>query len=78
MSNVVVICAAGDLPEFIEVDLADAEVGTHVHLSDLVLPKGVQILALTYGADHDSSIAHLEVPKGAAEEAEGEEAPAAE
>lgn len=81
MSNVVVICAAGDLPEFIEVDLADAEVGTHVHLSDLVMPKGVQVLALTYGADHDSSVAHLEVPKGAVEddaEAEGEAAPAAE
>jgi large subunit ribosomal protein L25 len=81
MSDVEIICAAGDLPEFIEVDLADAEVGTHIHLSDLKLPKGVQILALTHGADHDESVAHLEVPKGASEEEsdeEGEAAPAAE
>jgi large subunit ribosomal protein L25 len=80
MSDVEVICAAGDLPEFIEVDLADAEVGTHIHLSDLKLPKGVQILALTHGADYDESVAHLEVPKGASEESdeEGEAAPAAE
>jgi large subunit ribosomal protein L25 len=82
MSDVVVICAAGDLPEFIEVDLAEAEVGTHIHLSDLVMPKGVEVLALTHGPDHDSSVAHLEVPKGAAEDEEagedGEAAPAAE
>jgi large subunit ribosomal protein L25 len=81
MSDVEIICAAGDLPEFIEVDLADAEVGTHIHLSDLKLPKGVQILALTHGADHDESVAHLEVPKGVSEEEsdeEGEAAPAAE
>lgn len=82
MSDVVVICAAGDLPEFIEVDLADAEVGAHIHLSDLVMPKGVQVLALTHGTDHDSSVAHVEIPKGVAaddeDEAAAEEAPAAE
>jgi large subunit ribosomal protein L25 len=83
VSDVVVICAAGNLPEFIEVDLGEAEVGTHLHLSDLKLPEGVQILALTHGADHDASVAHLEVPKGSAsdeeeDEAAAEDAPAAE
>ena len=81
-SDVVVICAAANLPEFIEVDLADAEVGTQIHLSDLKLPEGVEILALTHGSDHDASVAHVDVPKGSAaddeEEAAGEEAPAAE
>ena len=82
-SDVVVICAAANLPEFIEVDLADVEVGTQIHLSDLKLPEGVEILALTHGADHDASVAHVDVPKGSAaddeeEAAAGEEAPAAE
>ncbi|MEH6346044.1 MAG: 50S ribosomal protein L25/general stress protein Ctc [Bermanella sp.] len=81
MSDVEVICAAGVLPEFIEVDLADAEVGTLVHLSDLVMPEGVKVLALTHGADHDASVVSVAIPKGAAtdeEEEAGEEAPAAE
>lgn len=82
-SDVVVICAAANLPEFIEVDLADVEVGTQIHLSDLKLPEGVEILALTHGADHDASVAHVDVPKGSAaddedEAAATEEAPAAE
>lgn len=85
MSDVVVICAAGKLPEFIEVDLEAVEVGTQIHLSDLKLPEGVEILALTHGADHDASVAHVDVPKGSAADdeeadaaAEGEDAPAAE
>ncbi len=81
MSDVEVICAAGVLPEFIEVDLANAEVGTLVHLSDLVMPEGVKVLALTHGADHDASVVSVAIPKGAAadeEEAGEEAAPAAE
>lgn len=81
MSDVEVICAAGVLPEFIEVDLATAEVGTLIHLSDLVMPEGVKVLALTHGADHDASVVSVAVPKGAAadeEEAGEEAAPAAE
>jgi len=81
MSDVEVICAAGVLPEFIEVDLADAEVGTLVHLSELNMPEGVKVLALTHGADHDASVVSVAVPKGAAadeEEAGEEAAPAAE
>ncbi|MEY8204097.1 MAG: 50S ribosomal protein L25/general stress protein Ctc [Bermanella sp.] len=84
MSDVEVICAAGDLPEFIEVDMIDAEVGTIIHLSELKLSAGVKILALTHGEDHDASVVNVAIPKGvaddeeAADSAEGEEAPAAE
>ncbi len=77
MNDVVVICEAGNLPEFIEVDLANVEVGTTLHLSDLKLAEGVQILELTHGADHDSAVVSVDVPKGAAaasEEGEAEEA----
>ncbi|MEY8246760.1 MAG: 50S ribosomal protein L25/general stress protein Ctc [Bermanella sp.] len=83
MSDVEVICAAGDLPEFIEVDMIDAEVGTIIHLSELKLAEGVKVLALTHGEDHDASVVNVAIPKGvaddeAADSAEGEEAPAAE
>ncbi|MGR6872651.1 50S ribosomal protein L25/general stress protein Ctc [Pseudomonas sp. HK3] len=81
ISDVLVICEAGKLPEFIEVDLADAEVGTMLHLSDLVLPEGVEILELTHGSDHDSAVVSVDIPKGLATEeddAAAEDAPAAE
>jgi large subunit ribosomal protein L25 len=35
-------CLPDDLPEFIEVDLANLSVGKSVHARDLVLPKGVE------------------------------------
>jgi large subunit ribosomal protein L25 len=36
-----ITCLPGDLPAFIEVDLASLTAGQTIHLSDLVLPKGV-------------------------------------
>ena len=66
-----IICFPHQLPEFIEVDLADAEVGTIIHISDLKLPAGVVSADLQKGADHDLAVATVQKPKGAAE---GEEA----
>lgn len=74
LTSLDIICTAGDLPEFIEIDLADAEVGTVVHLSDLKLPKGVESLALSHGPEHDTSVVTVAAPKGVASEEEGEEA----
>ncbi|GAB7531711.1 50S ribosomal protein L25/general stress protein Ctc [Pseudomonas sp. 3A(2025)] len=59
-----------DLPEFIEVDLGNAEIGTIIHLSDLKAPKGVEFVALAHGTD--LAIANVHAPRIAAEEA-GEE-----
>lgn len=74
MTDVEVICLPGDLPEFIEVDMIDVDVDTIIHLSDLKLPEGVTIAALTHGADHDLPVASIHKPKGGAAEAEGESA----
>jgi len=49
--EVEVSCSPKDLPEFIEVDLIDAELDTVVHLSDLKAPKGVTFVALSHGSD---------------------------
>ena len=76
ISNVMVICEAGKLPEFIEVDLADIEVGTIVHMSDLKLPEGVQILELTHGSDHDAPVVSVDAIKGGAASTEEAEAAA--
>jgi len=67
-----ITCLPHNLPEFIEVDLINAEVGTIIHISDLKLPSGVTSVALAQGADHDLAVATIVKPKGGADE--GEEA----
>lgn len=57
-----------DLPEYIEVDMADVELGQQLHLSDIVLPKGVESVALSHGEDHDLPIAAINAPKGGGDE----------
>jgi len=37
-----ILCLPSDLPEFITVDLKDLGIGASVHVTDLVLPKGVE------------------------------------
>ncbi|QLF92596.1 50S ribosomal protein L25/general stress protein Ctc [Pseudomonas sp. ABC1] len=51
VSEVEVSVLPQNLPEFIEVDLSNVEVGQIVHLSDLKLPKGVELVALAHGND---------------------------
>jgi large subunit ribosomal protein L25 len=46
-----VSCLAKDLPEFIEVDVANLEMGHSIHLSEIKLPKGVEFVQLTHGDD---------------------------
>lgn len=76
-----VSCLAKDLPEFIEVDLGAAEVGSTIHLSEIKLPKGVEFVQLSHG--DDAAVATVAKPKVAVvaddEAAAGDEAaPAAE
>lgn len=54
-----VACLPADLPEFIEVDLKDVHIGTTLHITDIKLPKGVEVPALALGHDHDQPIANV-------------------
>ena len=49
--EVEVSCLPANLPEFIEVNMAAVEVGQTIHLSDLKLPEGVELVALAHGND---------------------------
>lgn len=69
INEIEVSCEAKDLPEFIEVDLANAEVGAIIHLSDLKAPKGVEFVALAHG--DDKAVANVHAPRVAPEAAEG-------
>jgi len=56
LNEVEISCLPKDLPEFIEIDLSELEVGTVLHLSDLKLPKGVEIPELKLGKEHDVAV----------------------
>ena len=56
-----------DIPEYIEVDMAEVDLGQTVHLSDIKLPKGVESVALSYGDDHDLPVAAVNKPKAVEE-----------
>lgn len=57
LADVEVICLPEYLPEFLEVDLAQIDVGQSVHLSEIKVPEGIEIVALSHGAEHDLSVA---------------------
>jgi len=78
-NEIEVACLPADLPEFIEVDIANLELGQTVHLSDITLPKGVESVELRKGESHDQAVVSIAAPKVAsADEETAEEAPAAE
>ncbi len=69
LTEVEISCLPANLPEYIEIDMQDVDVGTSVHLSDLALPDGVVIVALTYGEDRDIPVATVAARRGGAEDA---------
>jgi large subunit ribosomal protein L25 len=78
MSEVEVYCLPKDLPEYIEVDMAEIKLGQVIHLSDLKLPAGVEVAALKHGAEHDLPVVNVHLPRGATvEEAAAETEPSA-
>jgi len=71
MVEVEVECLPAVLPEFIEVDLSDLQLGDAIHLSELKLPKGVAIVELMHRAEHDQPVTSIHARRTAAEPAPG-------
>jgi len=63
MTELDILCLPADLPEYIEVDVAEVEIGHIVHISDINLPKGVESVALNHGEERDSPIFTVNQPK---------------
>ena len=68
LTEVEISCLPANLPEYIEIDMENVDVGSSVHLSDLILPDGVIIVALTYGEDRDIPVASVSTRRGGADE----------
>jgi large subunit ribosomal protein L25 len=77
MSDVEVSCLPKDLPEYIEVDVSALEMDASIHLSELVLPKGVTLTAMSHGQEehleegersaYDQSVVSIHAPRAVVE-----------
>lgn len=76
MSTVQVTCLPGNLPEFIEIDIAELNIGDSIHLSEVVLPEGVTVPELELGEDHDQVVVTVIATRATLEEDE-DDAPSA-
>jgi len=83
MNEVEIECLPRNLPEYIEVDCAKMQLHDSIHLSELVLPEGVEIVELMGDEDErtDRTVVSVQLPRAAieleaADEAEAEAAAA--
>lgn len=56
-------CLPDNLPAALEVDCSKAQLGDIYHLSDVQLPKGVELIALLKGSDHNQPIGRVDKSK---------------
>ncbi len=68
MNELEVSCLPKDLPEFIEIDMENVSLNQVIHLTDLNLPEGVEIVALMHGEDRDANVVSVQAPRGGADE----------
>ena len=69
MSDIEISCLPADLPEFIEVDVSNLELNQSIHLSELKLPKGVELVAFAHGVEgHDQAVVSIHIPRIVEEE----------
>jgi len=80
MTSVDVTCLGSDLPEYIEVNVSELNLGESVSLGDVTLPDGVEFSSSLQEADMELSVASVLAPKKpqTEEPVEGEDAEAGE
>ena len=53
-------CLPQDLPEYIEVDMSNLDIGDSLHLSELAMPPGVTLLAIAQDPEHDQPVVAIQ------------------
>ena len=65
MTDIEVSCLPKDLPESIDVDMEQIDIGQIVHLSNIKMPSGVESVSLSQGAEYDLTVATVNKQKAA-------------
>lgn len=63
MTQLEVLCLPKDLPEYIEVDIAEFNVGDSLHLNEIKLPKGVELEIVVSGGDPAQAVLSIQPPQ---------------
>ncbi|MEO8400714.1 MAG: 50S ribosomal protein L25/general stress protein Ctc [Gammaproteobacteria bacterium] len=64
MTDLEVSCLPADLPEFLEVDVTKLALDQSVHMSEIKLPKGVELVAFAHGVEeHDQAVVSIHIPR---------------
>ena len=66
MRDIEILCSAENIPEIIEVDIAELNLGDSIRLTDLSLPEGSEIPGLT--EETDQMVVSVNAPKAVVEE----------
>ena len=83
VTEIEIIALPKDLPEYLELDALELHLGEILHLTDIQMPEGVEIVSLTHHEDvediehSDLNVGVLSVVKTRAEEVIEDEAPEA-
>ena len=64
--EVEIMCLAGNIPESIDVDVTNLDLGSSVRLTEVVLPEGSEIPGLT--DETDQMVVSVNAPKAVVEE----------
>ena len=73
ITEVEVQCLPKDLPEYLEVDLAGVEMEQILHLTDVKLPAGVELVELLHGEEHNQAVAAIHKTRASKEAEESGE-----
>jgi large subunit ribosomal protein L25 len=74
MNEIEISCMPKDIPEYIEVDVANVAMDQTLHLSDIPLPKGTESVELSKGEEHDLAVVTIKQAKVQAVEDDAESA----
>ena len=56
INDIEVSCLASNLPEYLEIDVQEMDIGDTVSLSEIKLPEGVEITILQQDEDRDQAV----------------------
>ena len=59
INDIEVSCLASNLPEYLEIDVQEMDIGDTVSLSEIKLPEGVEITILQQDEDRDQAVVSL-------------------
>ena len=63
-NDVLIACLPRNIPEYIEVDMANIDIGDSIHLSQLTTPEGVRLVDLhEAGDEYDRQVAAVNAPR---------------